>query len=112
MAHTLLPETLLISVITLAELEAGVLAARTVESRSARLRTLSFVAQFDPLPIDQRVASHWARLRVELHRAGRSVGVNDLWLAATALAHDLPIATQDSDFDAFGDLGILDVIRV
>jgi predicted nucleic acid-binding protein len=38
--------------------------------------------------------------------------INDLWVAAVALAHELPVATQDSDFDALSDLGLLEVIRV
>lgn len=38
--------------------------------------------------------------------------MNDLWLAATALANEVPLVTQDDDFDTLADLGLLDVIRV
>ncbi|WP_367280063.1 PIN domain-containing protein [Nocardioides sp.] len=43
--------------------------------------------------------------------AGRAVPANDLWIAATAVAHDLPVVTQDSDFDVLAELGLLEVIR-
>jgi hypothetical protein len=44
------------------------------------------------------VAAAWARLRVELGNFGKSMPINDSWIAATALAHNLAIATQD-DYD-------------
>jgi predicted nucleic acid-binding protein len=44
------------------------------------------------------VAAAWARLRVHLAEAGRRLNVNDLWIAATAVAHGLPVITQDDDF--------------
>ena len=110
--RALIPEDLLVSVITLAELEAGVLAASDLGSRSARLRTLELASRLEPLVIDAAVAAHWARLRVALHLAGRRAGVNDLWLAATALANDLPVVTQDDDFDVLSGLGLLEVIKV
>jgi len=38
--------------------------------------------------------------------------VNDIWIAATAIAHDLPIVTQDADFDSIAELGDLSIVRV
>lgn len=57
-------------------------------------------------------ASQRALLRVELHAAGRKAPVNDLWIAAIARANNLPVVTQDDDFDALADLGLLTVIKV
>ncbi len=101
-----------VSVVTLAELEAGVLAAPDVASRSQRLRTLEMASETAPLTITAGVASEWARLRVELRSAGRKAPVNDLWIAAIARANGLPVVTQDDDFDALADLGLLTVIKV
>ena len=112
LARDLLPDDMFVSVVTLAELEAGVLAASDLVSRSARLRTFEFASRHEPLVVDAAVSAHWARLRVALHQAGRRSGVNDLWLAATALANDLPVVTQDDDFDALAELGLLEVIKV
>ena len=76
------------SVVTYAELRAGVLAATDLDVRSRRLSTLQAVADLHPLPIDTVVADEWARLRLLLAEARRRVNVNDTWIAATALARD------------------------
>jgi len=47
-----------------------------------------------------------------VQESGRRVNVNDMWIAATAMANQLPIVTQDDDFDALADLGGPVVIRV
>ena len=109
---SLLPETLFVSVITLGELRAGVLAAADTATRSQRLETVSSLAAIQPLPIDEAVAAQWAQLGVRLHETGRRINVNDLWIAATALVHDLPVLTQDADFDVLAEIGALMVIRV
>ena len=44
--------------------------------------------------------------------ARRRVGASDLWIAAVAVANDLPVVTQDPDFDVLDELGLLEVIRV
>lgn len=70
------------------------------------------VNELAPLPVDGSAARQWAALRVRLRDAGRKVNVNDLWIAAVALANQLPVVTQDDDFDVLAELGLLDVIRV
>lgn len=107
-----IPEELRVSVVTLAELEAGVLAARTVADRAARLRTLERVCRLNPVVLDASTAAAWARLRVEVHQAGRRINVNDLWIAAAAIANNLPVVTQDDDFAVLADLGLVSVITV
>ncbi len=37
--------------------------------------------------------------------------INDLWICAIALAHGMPVITQDDDFDVLADLSLVDVIR-
>ena len=88
-----------LSVVTLAELTAGVLAATSLEVRSTRLATLDRVSDVSVLPIDETAATAWAELHVHLAQHGGRVNVNDLWIAATAVAHRLPLLTQDADFD-------------
>jgi predicted nucleic acid-binding protein len=110
--HDRMPTEISVCVITVAELRAGVLAAQTVADRAARLVTLEHVGELQPLPVDVAAASAWARLRVEIHQAGRRVNVNDLWIAAVALANNLPVVTQDGDFRVLAELGLLNVIEV
>jgi len=107
-----LPEEVAISAVTVAELHVGVLAARDVDTRARRLATLEATADVQLLPIDERVAAAWARLRVHLAEAGRKLNVNDLWIAATALANDLPVVTQDDDFGPVDGVAGLEVMRV
>ena len=105
-----LPDEVAVSVITYGELRAGVLAASELSVRSRRLTTLQTVADLNPLPIDSAVADEWARLRVLSAAAGAKVNVNDTWIAATALAHGVPVVTQDADFDILARLSDLEII--
>jgi predicted nucleic acid-binding protein len=107
-----LPDLWAVSVVTIAELQVGVLAAADVQTRMARLRTFHSLGDAAVLPIDDAVAYNWAELRVYLAQAGRRVNVNDLWIAATAVAHSIPVVTQDGDFDALEGLAGLAVVRV
>lgn len=107
-----LPEQNLISPITIAELQAGVLAATDVDVRARRLATLESIADVQVLDITADVAAQWARLRVHLATSGRRINVNDLWIAATAAAHGLPIVTQDDDFAPLQGVAGLSVIHV
>jgi predicted nucleic acid-binding protein len=109
---SLIPEELATTVVTLAELNAGVLAARTTEIRARRLRTLDAVAEMTALPVDEESAQLWALLRVHVAEAGRRVRVNDLWIAAIAAARQLPVVTQDGHFDVLEGVAGLAIIHV
>jgi predicted nucleic acid-binding protein len=99
-----LPDELAVSIITIGELRAGVLAANTVEVRDLRLRTLTAALGLDPVPVDEAVATQWAKLRVVLRDTGQRMPVNDSWIAATAMALDVPVVTQDHGFPEIGGL--------
>jgi len=112
LAAELLPDELAVSVVTYAELRAGVLAAPDVATRSRRLTTLQIVTEMNPLPIDSAVADQWAHLRLLLAESRRRVNVNDTWIAATALAHGVPVVSQDADFAVLADISPLQVLVV
>ena len=103
------PDELAVSVVTLGELRAGVLVAADGPTRARRLSTLRRAELLGPLPVDDLVAEAWAGLRAALRDAGRRMPVNDSWIAATALAHGVAVATQDADYD---DVPGLDVVRL
>ncbi len=98
-----------VSVVTVGELHLGVLLADDVDRRALRLTTLRLAEQLEPLPIDDTVAHAWAGLVARLRAAGRRMPVNDSWIAATALAHGIPVVTQDTDYD---DVPGLRVVKV
>lgn len=100
-----LPERIAVSVITVAELELGVLRAEDAAIRARRLATLSRVrATFPLLPVDPEVAGCFARLAASELNDGRRLRRHDTWIAATALRHDAVVLTQDADFSSFAEI--------
>ena len=110
--EALIPDEVATTVVTLAELHAGVLAATTSDIRAQRLATLESVADVETLPVDEEAARMWARLRIYLAETGRRVRINDLWIAAIAASRALPVITQDDDFAALDGAANLTIIRV
>ena len=106
------PAQTAVSVVTIAELHAGVLVAGDTTTRARRLRTLDAVSVVQALPVTAEAARQWAALRVRLAEEGCAAKVNDLWIAAVAAANGLDVVSQDSDFDAIESVGGPFVIRV
>lgn len=81
-----------LSVVAIGELYAGVLMATNDAAQAIRLRRLAVVLD-EPsvLDIDRAVTTCYGELRAATGRAPS----NDLWIAATALAHDLELVTMD-----------------
>ena len=52
----------------------------------------------------RETAEHYARLFVQLKRAGTPIPDNDLWIAALALEHDLQLITRDHHFKSIPQL--------
>ncbi len=106
------PERTAVSVITVAELHAGVLAATDTETRARRLATVDAIAAVEALPITVEAARHWATLQVKLAESGLRAKVNDLWIAAVAMANGLDVVSQDANFDDIERVGGPRVVRV
>jgi len=108
-----LPDEVAVSVKTISELRHGVLAAEDHVTRELRLKALEAARRLGaPVVIDEPVADELARLRVALKAVGRAMKVTDAWIAATAIVHQAAVCTQDADFDAAQDAGLLSVGRV
>lgn len=108
-----LPQEPLITAVTLAELSVGPLIARDERERAARQAHLQQAeSDFDPLPFDAPAARAFGRVAASLRRAGRkSAGrAFDAMIAATAIAHELPVFTcNPADFAGIDDLLLVDV---
>ncbi len=103
-----LPEEIAVSVVTVAELELGVLRAVDPGVRAGRLSTLSRVqSTYALLPIDPEVASCFARIAAAERSRGRRIRRHDTWIAATAMRHGAAIVTQDSDFSSFDEVSVI-----
>ncbi len=86
------------SVISIGELQYGVLAVPRGARRAAIEAWLAEgLVVFGPrvLPIDFKVASVWAAVKLALRRDGKIVGAIDELIAATALVHDLTVITRN-----------------
>ncbi len=96
-----LPERVAVSVITIGELELGVLAATDEDVLARRADTLALARESDPIPVTEPVMTAWARLVIDCRRMGvhGTVKLTDALIAATAVVHGLPVVTQDGDFD-------------
>jgi predicted nucleic acid-binding protein len=106
-----LPDEVAMSVVSVAELEVGVLVAREAETRGRRLRTLTSVRSLAAsLPIDERTASAYAQLAASVLASGRRPRIHDTWIAATALVSDAEVWTRDADFSDFAQA--VTVVRV
>ena len=107
--ESLFPDELAVSIITIGELRAGVLATNDVKIRDQRLATLTAAMTLDPVSVDDDVAAQWARLRVLLRDSGQRMPVYDSWIAATAMALNVPIVTQDDDYIRLAELPVIRV---
>lgn len=108
-----LPSEPLITAVTLAELSVGPLVASTDAERAARQAHVQQAeADFDPLPFDAQAARAFGRVAASLRRAGRKASARayDAMIAATALAHGLPVYTCNPD--DFAGIDGLDVVAV
>jgi predicted nucleic acid-binding protein len=93
-----------ISVATLTELHVGALRAGNVPLRTLREATLARARSFIALPYDERVAERLALLLSAARDRNRRAGAMDAIIAATALAHNLAVWTQDGDFEVLAEL--------
>ena len=87
-----------IPLVVLAEIKAGFLGGTERHRNEILLRKLLSKTTVEVLLPDRETAEHYARLFVQLKRAGTPVPDNDLWIAALALQHDLLLITRDKHF--------------
>lgn len=85
-----------ISAVTVSELRHGVYRTRDAAVRARRSAFVRHVLdQAAVLPIDEAVAEAHAEAWAALEAAGSMIGMNDLWIAATTIAHGCAIITAN-----------------
>lgn len=110
----LLPYTVGVSAITMAELAAGPSATDDPAERARRQDRLQRVeAVFEPVPFDSEAARAYGRVHAAIVAAGRQPRRRfaDLLIAATAAAGGLPVVTRNAE-DFAGLEGLVDVISL
>jgi predicted nucleic acid-binding protein len=101
-----LPAHVAVSVVTIGELQLGVLAAKNDAARARRADTLALARAADPIPISEAVMIAWAWLVSDCRSADlhRTIRLTDALIAATAIGHGLPVVTQDADYTRIADV--------
>jgi tRNA(fMet)-specific endonuclease VapC len=85
-----------ISVITVSELLHGVHRAKGAQRTRRSAFVEHLLAELQPIPITEPVARVHADVWATLTERGQVIGAHDLWIAATALAHGLGVATGNA----------------
>jgi tRNA(fMet)-specific endonuclease VapC len=96
-AHVSQADAVYVPVAVLAELYFGAYKSGRVQKNVQRVDKL--VATSNVLDCDVETARQFGIIKNQLRARGRPIPDNDIWIAATALQHDLTLATRDSHFN-------------
>lgn len=103
---------MVLSFATVAELWRG--AATRNYNEESRKRLAADIDVAIVVPPNEELTKHWGELtasaRAEGHALGQAAQSHDAWVAATAQLYDLPILTDDSDFQGFPGLTLLSAV--
>jgi tRNA(fMet)-specific endonuclease VapC len=91
-------ELIFISPIVLGELRASFLLGSKRDRNERELQLFLHSPRVRVLTLDEETSDRYALIHVTLKNSGTPVAVNDLWIAASAMQHGLPVLTSDRDF--------------
>jgi tRNA(fMet)-specific endonuclease VapC len=90
-------EEILVPLIAAGEMFFGVYKSMRVSANRSRL--MAFLNSVSILPVDLQVTERYGQVKAQLRRLGKPIPENDIWIAATALRHNLPLVANDKHFD-------------
>jgi tRNA(fMet)-specific endonuclease VapC len=93
---------LFIPAIVLGEYRFGIKVTRDRKIREAWLEDVESAVTV--LDVNSETARHYADVREQLRKARTPIPENDLWIAALARQHELPVITRDGHFENVADL--------
>lgn len=96
---------LFITDIVLGELYYGAYKSSEREYNLMQVRRLASICQI--LSTDEEIAEQYGILKQHLRSAGTPIPENDIWIAATALSYQLPLATRDKHFERIPGLTVV-----
>ena len=102
---TVTAEFLFLPVVALGELYKGAEKSNRPPQQHSLIEAL--VEKFELLSPDSATARQYARLAAKLEQLGQPIPENDLWIAASALEGNLPLATRDAHFARVPGLTVL-----
>ncbi|PHI18134.1 VapC toxin family PIN domain ribonuclease [Lewinellaceae bacterium SD302] len=96
---------LFVPVIAFGEQLYGAENSAKVDENITQLR--KFIEKVELLDINEKVAVYYSQTRFQLKKDGKPIPENDIWIAATCLANNLPLLTHDQHFDHVAGLEVI-----
>jgi tRNA(fMet)-specific endonuclease VapC len=85
--------------VVLAELRAGFLCGTLARRNEKSLTVFLNSPRVRVLMADEETTHHFARIFAQLRLQGTPIPVNDIWIAALTVQHDLLLFSRDQHFD-------------
>ena len=92
-------DEIVLNPIILGELRAGFLGGGRPQDNERTLRSFLSTPRVRVVAIDQQTSAHYAEIKSALKAAGTPIPTNDVWIAASAAQHGLPVVTLDQHFE-------------
>ena len=104
--HLKAADELFVPAVVLGELRYGARKSEQVQANLDRIR--GFEAVVSILPVNATTAEHYGIVKEALRTKGRPLPENDIWIAAVAVQHGLPVVSRD---EHFRDVDGLELVR-
>lgn len=98
-------QQLYINSIVFGELHVGI--NRVTNKRKHRKILNEFADLCVILPVDEETSIIYGEITAQLYKVGKPIPTNDIWIAASALQYQLPLATKDSHFKEIQGLALI-----
>jgi tRNA(fMet)-specific endonuclease VapC len=102
-------EQIVLPFVVIGELKAGFQKGTRTEKNYLELVKFVDLDRVSVQWSDDDTLELYAKIWTDLARRGKPIPTNDIWIAALCVQHDLPLATNDSDFD---NISLLQTIKV
>lgn len=87
-----------ISAISIGELFSGFRGGRRAQKNRQELNQFLDSPRVAIYPVDEETGEHYGAILQQLRKQGTPIPTNDIWIAAVAFQHGLPIFTRDVHF--------------
>ena len=98
-----------VPVIVLGELKSGFLNGNKNKENNDFITEFLDSSNVTILEINERTAQKYAEINLQLKKAGKPIGTNDMWIAAICIENNLPLLTLDADFSNIPNLECLEI---
>ena len=92
-------EAVLVSTIVAGALLSGLRHGNRYERNQHDFQLFLDSPYVDVVPVSVVTADRYSRVAASLRTKGRPIPTNDIWIAALALEHGLPVVSRDTHFD-------------